>query len=98
MIIFVLPEFLWGGLITTFINLGFVPLLNSEAFFTNFPIMGHLNFFLEIIGVFGLLFINSKHNYKNNIFKYLLAGILLIILVAQLYIIYMYYTFSPSFP
>jgi hypothetical protein len=95
---FALSEVLFGGLITTFVNLKFLPIFNINRFFVNFPIVGYIMFLLEPIVIIGLLIINNKYIYKNSIYKYVTNVILILILVVLILISYMYYSFNPSFP
>ena len=94
---FLVPEILFGGLLGTFLNLRFLPLIRTSSFFSFYPSLGHINLWSEIIGVIGLIFIINKYPYRNNLIKYFFYGILLLVLFSLLTIIYFYYTFNPSF-
>ncbi|MFA6551914.1 MAG: hypothetical protein WCT19_00240 [Candidatus Paceibacterota bacterium] len=95
---FILPEVLWGGLITTFFKFKIIPLFDTGSFFVNYPLLGHIMFLLEIAGVFGLLFINQKSQYNKSL-KYFLSVILFLILISIIWIAYVYYSFyRVSFP
>jgi hypothetical protein len=94
----IVPEIFFGGLISTFFKLRFVPLFNTSNFFASLPILGYLNLWSENLGVIGLIFLNKKFNFQNRFLKFLIIGILLIILACLLTITYYYYTFNPSLP
>ncbi len=94
----IVPEVFFGGLISTFFKLKFVPLLNTSNFFVSLPILGHLNLWLENIGVMGLILLNRKLYFQSKFLRFLIIGILIIILACLLTITYYYYAFNPSLP
>jgi hypothetical protein len=94
---FVVPEIFLGGLLSTFFNLKTV--FNPSILFDSFPFFGNLMFFIEIFGIVGLLFLNTKYAHKNKVIKYIIGTVLLLILGSLLLIAYAYYSFSRvSFP
>src|SRR5205085_10696939 len=86
---FIVPEILWGGLLSTFF--GFKPVFDLSDISDGKPVLGTLLVLPEVIGILALLFLNKRFKYKNNTIKYINAFILIGILVALGFSMYLSY-------
>ena len=94
---FVVPEVLWGGLASTFLQ--FKPIFDLSLAFDKFPVGANIFLLPEIIAIVSLISLNQQYQHKSNLIKYLLATLLitsLVIFVALGYILYMFH--YASFP
>lgn len=89
---FIVPEVLWGGLASTFLNLN--PILNLSGLFENHPIAANAIILPEMVGILGLMILNQKYPYRNQFFKYFVTAALLLALLGLCLLIYIAYSFS----
>jgi hypothetical protein len=94
---FVVPEVLWGGLASTFLN--FKPILDFSGLFEKYPLAANILVLPHVVGLIGLLVLNHQCQ-KNKFIKYIIGMFLFMMLVVFLYLIYVSYEFTyyASFP
>lgn len=93
---FVVPEVLWGGLASTFLN--YKPIFDFSQFFRSNQFVIGILVLPQIIALVGLLVLNYKCQ-KNKTISYIIGVILFLTLIVFLALVYTSYSFSyASFP